>query len=231
MWARPFASANAWKGPVRAALLVLAAASAAIVALAGALDLRIFTGIGAAKTLTAGSYALVVLFGVTIAVLVHGVAAAMMQGAQDGRTRVSNSVDVKRPECFTAAPRRNTKNAASGHASQGYLVQQPEISTISASAPAPGSDEGSAEAISAAQRVFFKAETGPSNVGVFAVVPVRQRSSRRRQQSRQRPCSSAVEPDVCAAAKTFASDADLVATCDIVASALGRMSASEARAV
>ena len=67
---------------MRAALLVLAAASAAVVAWAGALDLRILTGASAARTLTAGSYILAVLFGIAIALLVNAVAVAMMRGAK-----------------------------------------------------------------------------------------------------------------------------------------------------
>jgi len=44
---RPFAPAHAWKGPVYAALLVLAAACAAVNAWAGALDLGLLGGPGA----------------------------------------------------------------------------------------------------------------------------------------------------------------------------------------
>lgn len=88
MWVRPFAPAHAWKSPVRAALLVLAAGSSSVIAWAGALDLHIISGQGATQTLTAGSYALTALFGITISVLVAGIATAMLRGIRDEQARI-----------------------------------------------------------------------------------------------------------------------------------------------
>lgn len=111
---RPFAPAQAWKGPVRAALLTLAAASAAVVAWAGALDLRILTGTGAARALTAGSYTLAVLFGLTLAVLIGSVATAMLKGAkaeeEEARIRAAGSPHRRR-----VGPRNDATAASASH--------------------------------------------------------------------------------------------------------------------
>lgn len=92
LWVRPFIPAHAWKAPVRAALLMLAAASAAVIAWAGALDLRLIEGTLAVTVLTAGAYVLVVLFAVVIAALVFGVAGAMSRSIRDGNLRMRVTV-------------------------------------------------------------------------------------------------------------------------------------------
>jgi len=80
---RPFAPAHAWKGPVYAALLVLAAACAAVNAWAGALDLGVVGGPDARAALTAGAYTVIVLTACVLVALVGGIGKAMLQGVRD----------------------------------------------------------------------------------------------------------------------------------------------------
>ena len=95
IWVRPYASVHAWKATARAALLVLAAACAAVVAWARALDLRLLSGPRAAASLTVGSYCTAVLFCVVITVLVGGVALTMLRGLRDEKATGSGSPNTR----------------------------------------------------------------------------------------------------------------------------------------
>lgn len=217
LWARPFAPAHAWKGPVRAALLVLAAASAAIIAWAGALDLRIQSGPEAHKALTAGSYALAVLFGCAIALLIASVTAAMMRGVQEkGGSRLPLKESRGRATVIEVA------------ATAVDLGPLPNDNSVLGT-PAPRPDLALATVAASADPV--------NNVG-FAVVPIRQRQGscrQRRRESRRHPSHPPLrDPALTDAASTLAdaaaSEADVVRASEAVASTLERLSVTEARA-
>lgn len=224
LWARPFAPAQAWKGTVRAALLVLAAASAAVVAWAGALDLRIVSGTGASRTLTAGSYVLVVLFAAAITLLVAGVATAMLRGAREsaGTRRMQESATL----CVNIPPLSN--------------AEQVPDSVRSAFAVCATAPDGSATTrlSSAAETAAAIVDSSGSTNADFASVPVRRRkpSVKRRQRGESRRWPNIpplLEPSVASTsailADMAASDADVVAACDGIASSLQGLSAAEAR--
>ena len=86
---RPFVESHAWKAPVRALILILAAACASVNALAGAVDLVALRGPKATTALTAGAYIVVTLFSITLTVLVASVFFALMLGV-----RAEQALDV-----------------------------------------------------------------------------------------------------------------------------------------
>ena len=89
LWLRPFAPAHEWKGPVRAALLVLCAACAAVNAWASAVDARGGSGLAAGGPgLSAAAYLILVLFCVTILLLVAGVGRAMLLALKREQVRL-----------------------------------------------------------------------------------------------------------------------------------------------
>lgn len=231
LWARPFAPAQAWKGPVRAALLVLAATSAAVVAWAGALDLRILSGTGAQRALTAGSYALALLFGVVIALLVAGVAAAMLRGVRDeqAQTRLAKSVTS------------GIVHAVDVYAAVEQSIQLSDCSERNSPAILPDrSAEAMVSTVVTLRDSVIVPDMSQDNTA-FAVIPVRRRqaSSRRRQNdASQRRLGTSRErndPIVSATAAVLsnaaAEDHDVVAACDGVTASLDRLPIAEAQAV
>ena len=219
LWVRPFTPLQAWKGPVRAALLVLAAASAAVVAWAGALDLRIISGTAALKALTAGSYALAVLFCAVIAVLVASVAAAMLRGVREEQARIHATESL--PQHRRRVEPRIDKDLAG---SVGMaLVHVPE-----SIACGEGRYVSAAAAASASAAGLDSTDDSAYSMNPLAV--------RRRMVSRKKlqPKLSKQDASLAFAAVVLldaaSSDADVVAVCDNIASSLGRLTSAKARA-
>lgn len=224
LWARPFASAQAWKGPVRAALLVLAAAAAAVVAWAGALDLRIIVGARAAGTLTAGAYVLVVIFVVAVAALVGGVGTAMLRGVREENAR------MRLAQATSASPVVPSSDAGAVGESP-VALQDPQFridvgtapaSTVAAATvAAPGSASDAQVAFSV--HVVRRGGGGRKNLkgGVSG-------SRRRRKQA----VRFGGDPSLSAAAKIIQADAGVgdagvIGACEGVVEALGRLPAKE----
>ena len=219
MWVRPFAPAQAWKGPVRATMLVLAAASAAVVAWAGALDLRLVNSPGASKALTAGSYALAVLFCVVIAVRVASVAAAMLRGVREEQAR------IRAMETLPQRRRRGElRSDGDGAGSSGtVLVQEPQ-----------SIDGGQGQSMAAAAAGSASAAgLDSTDNSAFAMNPLAVRhpfALRRRRQPKPALRDDSLATAAATLSNATASDADVVAACDGITSLLGRLTAAEARA-
>jgi hypothetical protein len=78
--ARPFEQSQAWKGPVQAAVLVLAAAAACVVALASAEDMNLVDGAWASRVLEASAFVIIILLAATLVLLVVSVGRALLGG-------------------------------------------------------------------------------------------------------------------------------------------------------
>lgn len=231
LWARPFVPAQAWKGPVRAALLVLAAASAAIVAWAGALDLRILSGPGASRTLTAGSYTLVVLCVTVMTLLIAGVSAAMFRGAKRAADTVPTRESVAIGGGLTNSPTDDERVTVSPPSAPD-IVFQPEQKIDASLAQLPAQMNTATVSVAASDNPVCSNPT-------FNAVTVRRRQPsvkrRQREESRSRPePHPTLTPAAASAAATLAdavaSDVDVVVACDGVVALLRTMSAAEARA-
>lgn len=94
VFARPFAPEFSWKGPVRAALLLLAAACAAVQGWARAIDVGLSSGGAAAVGLTAAAYAIIVIFCLTVGVLVVSVGLAMPRGARAEQAAIVEALEA-----------------------------------------------------------------------------------------------------------------------------------------
>ena len=208
---RPYASVHAWKARVRAALLVLAAACAAVVAWARALDLRLLSGQRAAASLTVGSYCTAVLFCFVLAVLVGGVALTMLRGL-----RVEKATG-------TGSPRMRSMLASPVHVRARHTTGNTMTEAMDVAQNAPhiviGGDTSLAEPI----------------VDItFAVQPVRrpQHVSSRRRKKLKRP--ALLDDDLSAAAVMLAdptaTSADVAGACEGVMAALSRQPSAEAHA-
>lgn len=214
VWKRPFAPAHTWKGPVRVTLLILAAASAAVVAWAAALDLRLISGLGAYRTLTAGAYTLTVLFGISLVVLVASVAAVMLRGVKDEDVRIptkeSPSPAVERPYVDT-------------HASPGPKILLPQHDVRV---------DDSTVHVRPAETVAAAAPDSNGNLE-YALRPqaVRRLPSRHKGRRQQKP--SHRDAGLLAAASTLAdaiaNKENIVDTCKDIATWLHLLSADEVR--
>ena len=170
LWARPFSPEQTWKNGVRAALLVLAAASAAVVAWASALDLRLFKGAAATESLTAGSYALVVLFCIVIAVLVGGLALAMLQGVRAENARALAAQQAGEPS-IGSVPAAGSNEAA--EVEEPALTQSAQPSALAPQSALVGLDAESHDNTAAMDAAAAAASSNPMSVFAFAVHPVR----------------------------------------------------------
>ena len=216
LWVRPFAAAHAWKSGVRAALLVLAAACAAAVAWAGALDLRLLSGPRAVASLTAGSYVIAVLFCIVIAVLVGGVAHSMLQGvraeAAAMRMRLL-ALPVRAP------PKRRPQRGADAPLE-----------------PAVGAYSEVAQGLSRAGCAPPRALPDAASDSAFAAHPARRPGSgaTRRRRRGQPPQSVLRDSGLTAVASLLsdasASNADVVVACDAAIASLGRVPVGEVQA-
>lgn len=227
LWSRPFAQEHAWKGPVRAALLVLAAASAAVVAWAGALDLRIIGGARAVAALTAGAYFLVVLFSITIVTLVVGVATAMMKGARDESVRIHDAEAARalaemHSECPSISEPASPSNdqvmcsiaVEATNLGSTHDASVVKVASAAAAATASAADDQVSFTTQSARRLGRRGGHG---------------SSRRR----QRPALFSGNPGLTAAAASLragatASDTDVRDACESILSSLASLSADEA---
>lgn len=116
LWVRPFAPSQAWKGPVRAALLVLTAACACAEAWAAAVD----AGLSApsASASAACAYAVLVLFGLALALLLAGVIRATLRGGDAGDASSSGDEGGSMPRHCGDADATPTAAASSPRQSQ-----------------------------------------------------------------------------------------------------------------
>ena len=223
LWARPFAPAHAWKGPVRAALLVLAATAAAVVAWAGALDLRILSGLGAARTLTAGAYVLVVLFCVAVAALVTGVGAAMLRGVREESARISAQRAVETQEAFPSRRRLVSLQDALVERAAPPSVDAAEAQLVSPSAGAGDSAVPPDPAGDAAFKVRpLSVRRQPRGLG-------RSGNWRRRQPSALRDPGLAAAAAALLQPNAVTSDTAVRAACAGIVETLGRLPPEEAR--
>lgn len=234
VWARPFAPAQAWKGPVRAALLVLAAACAAVVAWAGALDLGLAKGAQATSALTAGAYVLVALFAVVLAALISGVAAAMLRGVREENERIRATARalaaLQIARSARAAVTVRDASSPGGLPPAGVAPQSIVIDCRQGLEAAPVESTTTTAASS----------TVPGHMAdvAFAVNPIRRGgrgvSGRRRLREERRAALLAGHPSLAAAASALmqpgatVSGADVHAACEGVVKSLGRLSADEA---
>ena len=219
MWVRPFTPVQAWKGPVRAALLVLAAASAAVVAWAGALDLRVLNGPRASMALIAGSYALAVLFCITIAVMVASVAAAMLRGVREEQAHI-RAMELLPQRERRVGPRSKDDTAGSVDTAS---VQMPQ-------SIGGGDDTGQPMA---AVEAASAAGLDSADAAAFAMNPIavrRPHTLRRRRQPKLTTRDAAFVAAAATLLNAAASAADVVAACEGITSSLGRLNAAEARA-
>lgn len=239
IWVHPFAPAHAWKGPVRAALLVLAAAAAAIVAWAGALDLRIVEGTRATNALTAGAYALVALFCIVVAVLVGGVASAMLRGLREENAKIRATALALSSHSGRRHVGRGARDALQLEDQTGSPPHSITVGGQSDVAVGAATDNS----LSAVSESVNAATPGPMADVAFAVLPVRRigdgiegfgASGRRRQRQNRRTCFLAKDSVLAAAAaallqpRAIPTDAEVCDACDGIVSSLSRLSAADA---
>ena len=216
LWVHPYVPAQAWKAGVRAALLVLAAASSVVVAWARALDLRLLSGSWASDALTAGSYAVIVLFAVVISVLVGSVARAMMQGVREENARIKamKALPARQARTRRAVPRGDSD---AGPTDERTAVQITHCVVVGGEDAARGATSAMSDFAFAVHAV--RRPKGGSSSGAT-----------RRHRRRQRPHSFS-DPALAAAAAvlpdaTF-SDADVAAACENVVASLDRLPADD----
>ena len=217
LWVRPFAAAHAWKSGVRAALLVLAAACAAAVAWAGALDLRITSGPRAVSSLTAGSYIIALLFCVVIAVLVGGVALSLLRGiwAEEAALRLR----------IQALPLR----APARRRPQSVLHSPAESAFVAPAARNVLSDYTIGDEI----KIDVQAHTANGVPDASRLMhPVRRPRGVKGTSRRKRKQQSSRDYGVAAVASLLsdASDAGLAGACDAAMASLSSLSTEEAQA-
>ena len=214
----PYAIVHAWKAGVRAALLILAAASAAVVAWAGAIDLRLLGGSSASNTLTAGSYTVAVLLFTAIAVLVFSVGMAMLRGVREENAQIMAMKALPARATRVRHTRVDDPGIASNALSSLRVVSDVEHGRGNSSAPLDPV-ANAAFAVHAVRRPHGGGGPGSS-------------SGLKRRRRQKRPVFS--DPALAAAAVALpdaaSSGADITAACEGIVSSLRHVAEEESTA-
>lgn len=136
--ARPFAPQHAWKGPVRAAILVLAAACAVVNGWARALDLGVVRSTGATQALHVGAYVLLALYISVLALLLGGISRALLRGLRAEQVAMREASTLHSVLSTSAAP-NVVRVSMSGQPLVPQIQQQP-LRRFVASAATSGAD-------------------------------------------------------------------------------------------